>query len=440
MNETPEIKDLERKHHPFSPSKLQSFEACACYLGKDEAGEAAQRGTLQHHAAETRTDLSILDDDEMDAVTECIDFIDEKRNEMEAQRAEFIGEQASIQMAERGATEEETYERFVSEWEAKTPAVIEISEEYLPIDAEKWEYFDLKTKKRDTFIGTTAGYIDRALLAHTRDFAVLVDFKFGRWPVTKASENLQGIAYALGLKKKYPSLKRIRVYFKLPHQNKLDFHEFDVSGDTGDSGYNALYLRIKTVVARAALQTFAQADKTFAAATPNVPTCIFCARLGLCDKVAVEMLKVCHKFAPLKVPEDITPSKLRGPGDAAVAMRCAQVAKVWSDSVRQIISGAVISGNMAMPPGYKIESRDGNRKVSDMRRFEMVAQEHGVPPSVIDSAKRITMEPIENDIKERAPRGTKTHRLEEFKAALDQSGAIIRSEGYSFLKAIPTKE
>jgi len=167
-------------------------------------------------------------------------------------------------------------------------------------------------------------------------------------------------AYALGLKKKFPSLKRIRVYFKLPHQSKLDFHEFDVDEA---HGFQALYLRIKTVVARAVEQTFAQQDATFAAAKPNVPTCIFCARLGLCDKVASEMLKVCHKFAPLKVPEDITPSKLRGPQDAAVAMRCAQVAKVWADSLRQVVSNAVISGSMAMPPGYKIESREGNRKV-----------------------------------------------------------------------------
>lgn len=403
-NATVELGSNDRPHHPFSPSKLQSLEACPCFKGRDGTNEAAQRGTLQHKATETREDIAALDDTEAAAVAECIDFIDQRKVAMEEARA-AAGENA--------------------------PPVIELVEDYLPIDDEWIEHWDEAAKAFVRTRGTTAGYIDRAIISHDRAVAEIVDFKFGRWAIEKAENNLQGIAYALGLRKMFPTLQKVRVYFKLPHQDHLDMHEFDLERDGA-----ALYLRVKTVVARAVECTIAPTD--FQRAVPTIPTCLFCARLGRCDVVAAEMLKLAHKFAPLQVPADVTPSRLRGKEDAAVALRCASVAKAWGEALRQTIGNAVISGSMNLPPGFKIESRDGNRKVCDVSKFAGIARQHGVPQEVLDRATDMSIGPIEDNIKERAPRGSKKLAVESFATEIEQTGAIERNQPYSFLKAIPS--
>src|SRR5688572_24995158 len=66
----------ERVHHPYSPSTLQSIEACPCYKSRPSQHVRTIIGTLAHKATETRRDDDRLDDDDASAVAQCLDFYD----------------------------------------------------------------------------------------------------------------------------------------------------------------------------------------------------------------------------------------------------------------------------------------------------------------------------------------------------------------------------
>lgn len=61
----------------------------------------------------------------------------------------------------------------------------------------------------------TSGHLD-VLIIFANGAALLIDYKFGWLPVKHAALNEQGIAYALGVFEKYPSIKKIGVMFIQP--------------------------------------------------------------------------------------------------------------------------------------------------------------------------------------------------------------------------------
>lgn len=397
-----------RKHHSYSPSTLQSLEACPCYRGKESNHARTIAGSIAHAVTESKQDDARLDDDDAEAAAECLDFYERRR-----------------------ALMEEARQRVCMHAEFKVPDIIELLETYLPVDdlTFKDDYQNPLTNLivEEVVLSTTAGYVDRALISHDKTYAELFDWKFGFWPVESASNNLQGIAYALGLFKQYPTIQRIKFWFKQPHLDSIsdaDFTREDIW---------ALYLRVQTVVARARKARHA-AD--FSTASPAVPICNFCALIGVCPKVAAFACKVGSKFFPLEIPENITPTMIHTSRDTTLGMRLASVVVTWGEAFRRQTTDRVLRGDADIPAGYSVESKS-KRDIVDADKFKNTSLKF-----ITESEYGALQEPpgfgkIEDMIKEKSPRGQKKAALENFKQALESDGAVVKSPSYSYLKAVP---
>jgi hypothetical protein len=372
----------ERPHHPYSPSTLANREWCPMFRNRQpkEVHHRTTAGTRAHGMVETGEDDERLSDNDAVAAAECMDFVDQRRRIM--------------------------------------GSGTELSEIYLEVDDRVFP--DCRS--------TTAGYVDRVLLNSDKTYAEMFDWKFGMWPVDGAEENLQGIAYTLGLFRKYPSLKKIRFFFKQPLLQVTSDHEF-----TRDM-IPALYLRIQTVVARARK---ANDELAWDMANPAVPVCNFCDRLGECPKVRAMACKVGHKFHPIEVPEDITPSLPHSPEDCSMLLKLAGVLKVWCESARRQVTDRIIRGDAELPPGQRIQEMQ-KRKVVDNEKIKTVALKY-LTAEEFDTTLEATFGKIEDLISEKAPRGQKESTVKEFQKALLDSGAVVMGDKFSFLRAVAEK-
>jgi hypothetical protein len=420
----PTVEELERPHHPYSPSSLQMREACPLWHSTGEAGEAAARGTLQHLVTETGEDHADLSDEEIAAAVECMDFADMLKAEMEAQAIQL---EATPPPSFKGSAEEWA-QRIVDNVKMKTVVYDEI-EPYLPIDDRQMKnipFFDWKTGGTNliNFEATTAGYADRILKAGNH--AKVLDWKFGRWPVEEADNNTQGIAYVVGVFKKFPDVDSVELIFKLPHQKDITRHTFY------RHQLDELYLRIVAIVERA-IQNAHQED--YSKATPNVPACIFCARRGNCEKLHEIVLNVGHKFYPAKIPSDISVSVLKNPADFANGMRIAQIVTAWAEGYKRQGTQQVLQGAVEIPEGYVI-AEYSKRKITDAEAYK-----ESTKGFLTRKEYNATLKPgltaVEEVIKGKAARGQKSKRVNEF---LEKQKGVEKTVAAPYLKAIPAKK
>jgi len=369
----------ERKHHRFSPSTLQNREACPCYESSGEANEAAIEGTIAHSAVESGKDDSRLSDGHAAMVAECLDFVQQRKN-----------------LFFDGGTE--------------------IKEVYLPVDD----------------LDTTAGYVDHVLMNPTQTYAELIDWKFGRWPVEPAPNNLQGIAYALGLFHTYPTLQQIRFFFKQPALELIT----DVIWTRSD--IPRLYARVRATVEKAKIAAAQVAKGDFSMARPMIPACNFCSNIGACTKVTDLVCKVGSKYFPIEIPEDITPTKIHSAADTTLGLRLAQVVKVWADGYRRLATNRIVEGTVPIPEGFMLVSQT-RRAIIDDVAFEKVALQYLTQDEYNDT-KKILFGAVEKAIMLKAERGHKKASVEKFAEHLASAGATDESQPYTFLKAVAKKE
>lgn len=416
----------EKPHHSYSPSTLQSLEACPCYRGKESKHERTLAGTLAHKVVETKLDDATLNDDDAEAAAECLDFIERRRVLMEEARKREV--ERLIRLTH---TDDNPPENTWLKVEQQTPPVTELRESYLPVDdlvfSDDYQNPLTNLSIKEDVLSTTAGYVDHVIISHDKTYAEMVDFKFGFWPVESANNNLQGIAYALGLFQLYPTLRRIKFWFKQPHLDSISDADFT------RENIPALYLRVQTVVARA---REARHRGDFSTASPAVPVCNFCALIGVCPRVAAFACKVGSKFFPLEIPENITPTMIHTSRDTKLGMRLAAVVGTWAEAFRRQTTDRVLRGDADIPAGFKIESKS-KRDIVDASKFKIISLKF-----ITDSEYSALQEPpgfgkIEDMIKEKSPRGQKSSAIQNFKNALESDGAVVKSPSYSYLKAVP---
>lgn len=383
-----------RQHHAFSPSTLQNLEACPCYEGTQTEHPRAIAGTRAHKVTETLVDDNLLGDDDAEAAAECMDFYNQRKELMGLNR---------ISKSDTGIPL-----RLI-------PEVIELTETYLPIDEEVFA---------DGVIATTAGYFDRAIIDHTGEYCEAFDWKFGKWKVTECENNLQAIAYVLGLFRAYPKLQTIRFYFKQPALNLVS------SAAWVREDIPHLYLRIKVVVANARA---ARNAGDFSTARPSVATCIFCKHVAGCPKVTEFALKVGKKFAPLQIPESVTPSMVQDekiPDWPCNWRKCS----VWSSAIKSTTADRVLRGGI-LPEGYHLVSRDGSRKVTDTFKFKVRALEAGLSEEEFDETKKISLGAVETAIGTKSPRGFKKDAIQKFRTNVEEDNAVEKGSGAVYLQA-----
>lgn len=398
-------KDSERPHHPYSPSTLQNLEYCPHWRSRHDITPHHRTiaGTRAHGVVESGEDDSRLSDDDAIAAAECLDFVEQRRLGMLAEA-----------MQAREATGDTG--KAVGNYEG---VVQEIKEAYLPVDLLKFPDCE----------STTAGYVDRVLINYDQTYAELFDWKFGFWPVEKAEDNLQGIAYTLGLFAKYARLKKATLFFKQPHLGTVSQATFT------REQVPALYLRVQTVVARA---REARKLNDFSLAKPGVPVCNFCGELGRCNRVCDFACKVGRKFHPLEIPEDITPSMLMDSKQTALGLRLAAVLKIWCDAFRRQVTDRVLRGDAELPAGQKIQEM-AKRELIDSKKFKAIALRY-LTEAEYESTLESSFGAVEDLISEKAPRGQKKNTVAEFRQGLLDSGAVKMGDSFSFLRAVAGEE
>jgi len=297
----------------------------------------------------------------------------------------------------------------------------ELKEMYLPIDDLVFD--DCKS--------TTAGYVDNVLITECTTYAEMSDWKFGYWQVESADNNLQAVSYMLGLFKLFPKLQKIRFFFKLP--NIDGFTETEMTRDQ----IPQWYLRIQVAVARARA---ARKAGDYKAAVATSPLCSFCANLGDCPVVAALMINVAHKYWPLSVPADITPTALLDSKDTNMCLRLSATGKSWCESFRARITDRVLRGAMPVPDDHHIESRKGNRKVADPEKFKATTLGYITEEEYNKLTEPPAFGAVETVISDKAPRGSKESTVKQYAKDLETTGAVERGEPYSFLKATNNKE
>lgn len=376
----------ERSHHPFSPSKLQYLEANPNYVGeeRDTPLDASLRGTAQHNAAEGDVDLDdpTLEDHEAEAVADCKNY-----------REQII---------------------------AKYPGGTVLKEVYLPIDNKQFTFNGV------IWLGTTAGYIDLAVVSATQTEAEIADWKFGLWSVEKAENNLQGIAYLLGLFKLYPKLEKVTVHFVMPHREEVEVHTF-----TRDE-FEGLYLRVCTVVARALA---AQTSGNFDACKPMAPSCLFCGNKATCTSLAGFVLKVGKKFAPLQIPTDINPTTFNKVEEASMTMTVAQLMESWGKAMRRQITERTIEDEKWNPENYVLRQR-ANREIVNSDRVVEMAKARGVSDKVLEGCWDITLTPVFKAIRDTKGRGEKEAAESDFREALISDGCLTEKPPTIFLERL----
>lgn len=379
----------ERVHHPYSPSTLQAREACPKYSPLQSENEAATMGTLQHDSVESGIDDDRIPDYRAAAVAECLKFTEERLKDF--------------------------------------PGGVHVREAYLPIDDEM-----VTAPDGTKFKGTTAGYVDFAVISADETEAEIADWKFGQWAVTKAEENLQGIAYMLGLKKVFPKLQRCTVRFVQPHIDFSTHHTFEISDPS------PYLLRVRTVVQRAI--EAARNPTDFSSANPNTGACVFCALVGRCPKVAELALKVGEKFAPLALPGDISTTALSDPAQVAVGLKLAQVVKAWAEAYRRQATAKSIEDDF-IPDGYKLVS--SQRTVIKNARNVGDAAKALLPPEdaeKVEALYDIALTPLDKLISLRAPRGFKEDSVKKFRESIIESGAAELGAPFAFLRQISVED
>jgi uncharacterized protein DUF2800 len=412
----------EKFHHPFSPSKLQSLEFCPCYASRSTEHIKAAIGTLQHKVTETRQDDMRLSDDEAAAAAECLDFVERKKTELNEEREAAIKiltaqlhqshpDFVTVPDARRGA-------------EQRIPHVLELTEVYLPVDKRVFEWAG------KSYDGTTGGWLDRTLISYDRKRAIACDWKFGLWPVDKAENNLQGMAYALGIFLAYPTVESVTFYFKQPHLNLLTHATWS------RADIPTLYTRIVAVVERAVLAQSGEEPK-WGMANAGYPTCSFCANIGRCHVVHRFALQVSKKFWPAGVPDDITPTSVTSPTEARARLHLAGILDVWCKAIRRQETDLTLRSGR-VPTGYKVDSRTP-RQIVDTKAFKTVALQH-LTADEYDATMTPEFGKVEDMVKDKAPRGLKKAALEALDKAWREAGAVKDGQPYSFLRAVASDE
>lgn len=380
----------ERKHHPYSPSTLASLEVCPSYVPRqsEKLHERTIAGTIAHAAVESGQDDARLDDDDAAAVAECLLLVVERKNAL------------------------------TMNFSLPPPEVIK--EAYLPIDDCKF----------DDAVATTAGYVDFVLIRADKLHAELLDWKFGRWSVENAEKNLQGIAYALGLFHKIPTLKTITVWFKQPRIGGLTSATFT------REQIPDLLLRVEVVVARA--RAARKADD-FANAFATNPNCRFCANLARCPVVAKLALEIGKKYHPLKVPKDISPTGAHSPEETQLCMDLTGVVKEWAEAFRSRTTDRVLRGDAQPPTGFTL-SYFTKRKIVDPDKLREVCLKFMSAKEYDALRGHPGFGDLEDVIREKTPRGQKDLAIDQFGAALLEGGAVSQGPKIPYLKAIDTAE
>lgn len=158
----------ERKHHEFSPSRLEQYRICSgaykMQIGlPSEVSVYAEEGTRLHKAVETG-DMEGLSAEQVNAVNQCIEF-----------------------------RESLARENKIAEYHSEEPVTVMSGDEVL-----------------------TYGTVDAVMVCEGSGKAIAIDWKFGYTPVKSVDNNMQLAAYAAGIMDTFKGVTEVECHVFQP--------------------------------------------------------------------------------------------------------------------------------------------------------------------------------------------------------------------------------
>lgn len=394
-----------RGHHPDSPSSLQSSEACPLFLNEQKESQASADGTLQHKAIETH-DETLLDGDEdwVAAYWRCRAYED----------------------------------RFIAEHTAtfgQPPTIVK--EKYLPVGTDYAGEKKIGNLTVGEWIGVTGGFPD--IIIVSQHFIDILDWKFGRLPVTPTKDNLQGMSYEVAAFQAWPEARQVRVHFFHPHQGWSDEeHQRKFVHTFTRLDVPAQELRIRTVVARKhhAVKEL-ETKGSWALAQPKMDLCVWCARKGDCKKLHAITVQAASKHPDFIVPEVVVPHQLSRPEQYKQAFRWAVQVENIAKAIKHRCSQAVLTEDLDLGDDMKIVKRT-ERKIKSVRELVNVARRHGLRLGEIVAAMTVAITTIEDLVKSKQPKGKGAAAIRALQSELMESGAVEMGQPIYFLQEART--
>ena len=386
MTDVSTLDTATRGHHPDSPSSLQSSEACPLFLNEQRESKASSDGTLQHKAAELR-EPGLLDGDP--------DWL--------AAYEKVIA-----------------YEDNVIEYHIKKfgvpPSIVK--EKYLAVGDDS-----VLDSKGANWLGVTGGFPDIVIVSERH--ADVLDWKFGRVPVTPTKDNLQGIAYAVASFEAWPELQTVAVHFFAPHQGWSDEAQVAKYVHTfSRTDVPTLELRIRTVVSRKHAAT-KQLDATgsWVAAAPKMDLCIWCARKGSCKKLHAVVIQGAEKNPTFIVPETTVSHQLTRPEQYKQAFRWANQVITIAEAIKHRVSQAVLTEDLDLGEDMKIVKRT-DRQIKSVAELIACARRHGVKLREIIPIITVSIGKLEGLVKSKAAKGKGAEAIRALGEDALESGAL----------------
>ena len=375
------------EHHRFGPSQLEHYDprtragkrGCYAFVpGEALSTQDAEAGSLKHQAAAAR-DLSLLE-----------------------------GDLAAIEEV-KGALE------FIDAHVYQGPYAYQAHE---------------LTLKDDLFFGT----LD--VLSRFWKRAVVIDLKFGAWPVTNAKYNLQGWGYVALVFHNFPELKSVRMIFYMARSKTWTEHVFF------RSNLPELVTRLERVVRNA---TRAAGDPALEDFTPSPVNCGFCSRLNCPARLALcSTLVTQWTGKPVSLPHlELVTLSLH---ELSVLKRLSNVFKTFAGAIDNEARRRAFDCNEIVE-GYEIKQKSGPRKVLGAANIQQAAETleaqwklffPGRDPIWVAnciSLVEIAVSDLEKLIYKESPNGQKVALKNLLLEALEKAG-LISSTPVFYLSAI----
>lgn len=294
------IPHAERKHAPYSPSSLESRELCPGWKNDDKSSVYADDGEKCHEAAQAKL---LGNDAPQQALPEDLRY--------------FV---------------QEVYDYAYPRVAGSEQLVLETPVEHLhPL-------------LRENSFGTPDVY------AITGAECQLIDFKFGRRPVTNAETNLQGWTYALALFDLYPQVETLTVHFVVPRVHRCTSHfTFTRTGD---------YDRMLTRVLRTVERAISSEDRVV-----SWDSCAYCANKAGC-KALGDLLRqytnVDYLTGWYAIQEcDDSPKKRMH------RLNMAKLAKDWSEQTEEVVKKQALEEGLEVQ-GFELRFAAGKTSAKSL--------------------------------------------------------------------------
>lgn len=250
-------------HHPHGPSSLNFKRMCHAFQNHSGDTDSADEGELMHAATETGYK----------------DALDPEQ------------------------------ERMVENIEAITAPIIERADE-----VHREIRLDMKLLRGHSFFGTCDLWCDQG--DSTGD---LIDYKFGRLGIPKASDNLQALSYGVGIFQKFEWIDTIRVIFLLPRRNEVTMttlHRRDLG-----SYVASLSFLFDKITAKNPVRTACKA-------------CEYCALKGECPEITEKIIAAVMPKG-LDMPANTNPEDMSVEELDSFALPFIRIVDSWTKAVKK---------------------------------------------------------------------------------------------------------